>query len=201
MADFLRIFSRLARSHANGPGTRAVLWLSGCPFRCKGCFNKEMQDPHAGRLIPVNELLHWLCSIKDISGLTLSGGEPTEQIPSLLPLLREVKSRTELSILLFSGRTLEQIASLPEGNTLLSLLDVLIDGLYDPERANPPGIWPSSSSQRIHFLTNRYSIADFSNLPFHETIITENGEIMESGIFSLSYTWCGGGDMKVLRYI
>jgi anaerobic ribonucleoside-triphosphate reductase activating protein len=173
---------------ANRPGTRAVIWLSGCPFRCKSCFNKEMQNPHAGRLIPVNELLHWLCSIKGISGLTLSGGEPTEQIPSLIPFLREVRKRTDLSILLFSGRTIEQIASLPEGNTLLSLLDVLIDGPYNPERANPPGTWPSSSNQRIHFLTDRYSVADFSDLPFHEIVITDKGELMESGIFSLFQT-------------
>jgi len=186
MVDSLRIYSKLACSHANGPGVRAVIWFSGCPFKCRSCFNKEMRDPRAGRYISISELLQWLCSIKEISGLTLSGGEPTEQIPSLLLFLAEVKNRTNLSILLFSGRTMEQIISLPGGRTLISLLDVLIDGPYNPERANSVGTWPSSSNQRIHLLTDRYSIADFSDLPFYEVVITEEGEVIESGIFSLS---------------
>ncbi|MFH1562957.1 MAG: 4Fe-4S single cluster domain-containing protein [Nitrospirota bacterium] len=179
--ETLLIHSKLASSRANGPGERAVIWLQGCPFRCAGCFNPELRKPKAGKEIGVNELFEWLSNINGISGLTLSGGEPTEQIPALLPFLKRIREKTTLSVLLFSGRSIEQITSLSGGNKLLSLVDVLIDGRYDPDRANPPGILPSSSNQKIHFLTNRYSMADFSNLPFYEVFISEEGEVIETG--------------------
>lgn len=92
-----------------------------------------------------------------------------------------MRSKTNLSILLFSGRTIDQITSLLGGDKLISLVDVLIDGLYDVKKANPTGTWPSSSNQKIHFLTNHYSITDFSNLPSYEVLITEDGEVIESG--------------------
>lgn len=177
----LRIYSRLAHSSANGPGERAVIWLQGCPFRCRGCFNQELRDTEDGEEIGTEKLFRWFVSIKGISGITLSGGEPTEQIAGLLSLLTEVRSKTNLSILLFSGRTIEQIISLPKGRKLISLVDVLIDGRCDLDKANPYGILPSSSNQKIHLLTDRYQIADFSNLPFYEVLITKEGEVIESG--------------------
>jgi len=40
----LRVHHFLPRSHANGPGVRAVLWAQGCSLACPGCFNA---DTHA----------------------------------------------------------------------------------------------------------------------------------------------------------
>ena len=31
----------------NGEGLRVVLWVSGCPHRCKGCHNPQTWDPKA----------------------------------------------------------------------------------------------------------------------------------------------------------
>jgi anaerobic ribonucleoside-triphosphate reductase activating protein len=138
-------------------------------------------DLKGGRDISVTELFEWIASIRDIEGLTLSGGEPTEQMPALLNLLGEVRCKTGLSIILFSGRTLEKILNLSLGNDLATLIDILIDGRYDNTQKHPPGEWPSSANQKIHFFTPRYSLADFYNLPFFETWITEKGEIIESG--------------------
>ena len=89
--DTLRIHSRLAHSRANGPGERAVIWLQGCPFRCQGCFNQGLRDTEGGKEIDAGELFRWFVSLKSISGITLSGGEPTEQIHGLLSLLTETK--------------------------------------------------------------------------------------------------------------
>ena len=35
---------------ANGLGFRVSLFVTGCKRNCKGCFNKEAQDPNAGKL-------------------------------------------------------------------------------------------------------------------------------------------------------
>ena len=182
----IRIHSKLSHSRANGPGLRTSVWLQGCPFRCANCFNNGLNDTEGETNSKVNELFQWLVSIHDVSGVTLSGGEPTEQIPALITFLTRIKQRTDLSILLFSGRTLEDIIALTGGKRLISFIDVLIDGKYDHKQANPPGIWPSSANQKIHFLTKRYTIKDFTNLPMSEVIIQEDGEVVESGIFGHS---------------
>jgi anaerobic ribonucleoside-triphosphate reductase activating protein len=184
--EVLHIHTIMPHSSANGPGLRAVIWLQGCPFHCAGCFNENMWSPDAGRDVLSKILFKWLCSIKGITGITLSGGEPTEQIPALLPFLKDVRNKTNLSTLIFSGRTLEQILELQGGDTLISLTDVLIDGHYDLEKANPLSVWPPSSNQRIHFLTNRYSETNFSGLPFYEAFINPSGEVVESGILKSS---------------
>ena len=124
-------------------------------------------------------------SQKEIFGISLSGGEPTEQIPALLPFLEKVRSGTGLSILLFSGRYLDQILSLPGGKRLITLLDVLIDGPYIHKLANPPGVWPASKNQHILMLTERYNAEAFSSLPVSEIIVTEKGDIIQSGMMVL----------------
>ena len=32
----------------NGEGLRVVLWVSGCPHKCKGCHNPQTWDPNSG---------------------------------------------------------------------------------------------------------------------------------------------------------
>ncbi len=185
----LKIHSKLKRSMANGPGSRAVIWLQGCPFSCDGCFNKDLRASAAGEAISVVEIVSWLRGISGITGVTISGGEPTEQLPALLRLFKAVRRDTNLSILIFSGRTMVEIRELDGGEDLLSYLDVLIDGRYDESRNNPPGVWPSSSNQRIHLLTDRYSMADFAGIPAGGIIIDSNGEIIESGMYSAKHKY------------
>ncbi|MEW6418558.1 MAG: 4Fe-4S single cluster domain-containing protein [Nitrospirota bacterium] len=180
----LRVHSYLACSYANGPSKRAVIWLQGCSKMCRGCFNPSLKDIKGGNKIAVKDILKWLISLKDIEGISISGGEPTSQMPALLTLLKAVRKKTCLSVLVFSGYTIRKIQSMPGGNELISLTDVLLDGPYDPEQSNPPGVWPSSKNQKMHFLTRRYSISDFSNLPICEVIITQKGEVLQSGLLT-----------------
>ncbi len=81
----------------NGEGLRAVLWLSGCSHRCKGCQNPQTWDANSG--IPFDEsakeeLFRELD--KDyISGLTLTGGDPLfeSNLDGVLDLVTEVNER------------------------------------------------------------------------------------------------------------
>lgn len=130
----------------------------------------------------VDALFQWVHGIEGIEGVSISGGEPTEQMPGLVAFLERIRAETDLSVLLFSGRTMREITGLSQGKRLVSLLDVLIDGHYDPARANPPGIWPSSANQTIHLIGQRYATADFKELPALEIIITGKGEVIQSGL-------------------
>jgi anaerobic ribonucleoside-triphosphate reductase activating protein len=116
-----------------------VIWVQGCPFHCFGCFNPLAREPDGGFEMAVNNLVDWATSLQGVSGLTISGGEPTAQLTALVPFLERIRKETDLSALLFSGRTRSEIIRLPSGAALLSAIDVLIDGPYDSARRNPPG--------------------------------------------------------------
>jgi anaerobic ribonucleoside-triphosphate reductase activating protein len=156
--------------------------MQGCPFDCPGCFNPGLKDFKGGRDAPVEELIEWAVSIEGIEGISISGGEPTEQLQPLNRFLTAIKEKTDLSVLMFSGRTEKDIFKLSGGRELMAAIDILIEGLYSRELSNPPGIWPSSKNQKIRVLSKRYNKDDFFNLPETEIIITEQGEVIESGL-------------------
>ena len=125
----------------------------------------------------------FIAKITEIEGITVSGGEPLNQIEPLIELLSIIRKKTRLSLLLFSGYTLEKIEAIKRGKDLLSCLDVLVDGPYEQNLANPKGLWPSSSNQNIILLTSRYSKTDFHNLPCQDILISPTGDIIETGLF------------------
>jgi len=171
-------------SRSNGPGKRAVIWLQGCSLRCPGCFNPGLQNPEGGLDMETSAMADQLIAHrKDVEGITVSGGEPVEQIEPLIHLLSIIKEKTNLSVLLFSGKTLAQIQVLKNGPELLSLTDVLVDGTYDENLANPQGVWPASTNQRIILLTSRYLESDFEGIPSQEIFIGPTGEIIETGLY------------------
>ena len=67
------------RSVVNGPGERFVLWLQGCPFRCRGCFNPAFLPFAGGRRVLVAEMAERILSVPGVEGVTYSGGEPMAQ--------------------------------------------------------------------------------------------------------------------------
>ncbi len=181
----LRIHGFLDESYANGPGKRAVLWVQGCPLDCPRCWNPALQDPGGGRAVGIESLISRLTALPDIEGLTVSGGEPTEQAAALAMLLETVRQQTDLSVLLFSGRIMARIRSMTGGLRLLAATDVLVDGPYDYRLANAHGDWPASANQNILFLTDRYTIFDFADLPGLEIFIRPDGTIVTTGVLGV----------------
>lgn len=143
-------------STSNGPGRRFVLWVQGCPIRCPGCINPELQPFHKRFLVRVEEMAKLILSTPAIEGVTYTGGEPTTQARALV-FLSEILREHNLTILCYTGYTLDEIVRKndPWINRLLSLTDILIDGPYiQKESANL--LWRGSRNQRVHFLTERY---------------------------------------------
>jgi anaerobic ribonucleoside-triphosphate reductase activating protein len=168
-------------STVNGPGRRAVIWLQGCRFHCPGCFNPETHDLAPRRLVTPEELWEWVKDVTDLEGITISGGEPLLQAAPLADFLRLVRRQSSLSIILYSGYTLRQIQHLPFGAEVLSLLDVLIDGLFERDHLAHDGI-RGSTNQQIHFLTDRYTLADFTPRQRCEFLIQPDGAVVHTGV-------------------
>lgn len=119
---------------ANGPGVRTSVFLSGCSFRCEGCWSLTATNPRVGTPFTqdtVNEVLAD-CSHEAVSGLSVLGGEPFENLDATLPLVRAFRDRfgSRKTIWVWSGYTWENLVSDPEKREVLPYLDVVVDGQF-----------------------------------------------------------------------
>ncbi len=153
----LRIHAFEPLSQASGPGSRAVLWVQGCDQNCPGCYSWEMSDPGAGDLMSLDDLFQGIISMgASIEGISVSGGEPLQQMEPLLALLKRVRQETDLSVVLFTGYTWQAVQAMPEAETLLAHVDVLVAGPYDETQPLNNQL-RSSANQTVHLITERYT--------------------------------------------
>lgn len=163
-----------------------VIWLQGCSLKCPGCFNPETHPPKPHRLMTVDAVFDLIREPSSmIEGITVSGGEPLEQIDPLINLLQRVRNATSLSVVLFSGYELETISKMKKGMDLIKMVDVLIAGPY-LEHLGLSRNLTGSSNQQIHFLTDRYRMKDIARVPAAEMQIDPGGNITITGIARIS---------------
>jgi anaerobic ribonucleoside-triphosphate reductase activating protein len=151
-------------TEAEGPGLRFALWFQGCPLRCPGCCNPEMLTFEGGVRVSVAEVVRQVeeaARDHGVEGITLLGGEPFAHAAGAAGLARALKERG-LSVMIFSGFTLEEIQKVPDpaAAELLALTDILVDGPYVREQPETRRRWIGSANQRIHFLSDRYRADD-----------------------------------------
>lgn len=80
----------------DGPGIRTVIFLSGCPLRCRWCSNPESWDASGGKCFKLSEVLKPVLADKVFyetsrGGVTFSGGEPLGQASFTAELARACK--------------------------------------------------------------------------------------------------------------
>lgn len=148
----LRVHAVLERSLANGPGERFVCWFQGCSIKCPGCFNPETHDRHGGFVSSTRELVDQITAVDGIAGVTISGGEPFDQAEALLELLTEIRNKTPLNTLVYSGFTLEELSLSPAAISCLRQIDWLICGRFERTQRIDQGP-TGSSNQVIHQLS------------------------------------------------
>lgn len=183
----LRLHHFEALSRANGPGLRSVVWFQGCTLNCTDCFNPKTHTPESGDSNTIEQAFAKIAAnIGRIEGITFSGGEPLQQAPALIELIQRVRSETGLSIVLFTGFTWEEVNRLPQAKAILAGVDVLLAGRYQSALRVARGLI-GSSNKTVHFLTPRYTAADFEAIPQAEVIIGAGGELRFSGIEPLHW--------------
>lgn len=153
----MRIAALRERSWNEGPGRRLTIWTQGCSIRCPGCLVPETHDPQGGIETTPEIVFRWiLCEQEGHEGLTVVGGEPLDQPTELLQLLTQVRRRTQLTVIVFTGR--DDPSVVPEWPELAKLIDVVGVGPYVRRRAQRGLL--GSSNQRFVFLTKRYDAID-----------------------------------------
>ena len=136
---------------SNGPGVRVSIFMQGCAFHCKNCFNKETWDFNGGKEFnqeTIDEVLE-LCSQKHIKGLSILGGEPMHpnNIEGTTKLAKAFKEKyPDKNLWVWSGFRFDEDL---KDKDVLNYVDVLVDGTYQEELHNPTLKWKGSSNQRV----------------------------------------------------
>ncbi|MDR1428109.1 MAG: radical SAM protein [Bifidobacteriaceae bacterium] len=141
-----------------GPGRRLGLWTQGCQIHCPGCASIDTWDPFGGAAADTAELAGRLAVIvaEDcLTGLTITGGEPTEQAEALADLVDRLRdsldpSAPALDILMFTGRTAGAAARV--ASALWAAVDVAVCGPYRPDRPSAEPLL-ASANQKLAVLT------------------------------------------------
>lgn len=153
---------------SNGEGVGVSLFVQGCPFQCKNCFNSDTWDFNGGK--------EWTEEIKDkfmklidrpyIKRVSFLGGEclAEQNLDEVLKLIQEIRiSFPEKTIWLYTGYTWNQIMCPivtddlnPERDKILEMrkeivsnVDILVDGEYIDEQRNLSKKWAGSDNQRV----------------------------------------------------
>lgn len=139
----------------NGQGTRCTLFVSGCEHHCRGCYNKSTLNPQSGHLFTQALEDQILLDLKDTRikrrGLSLSGGDPLHpaNIEGIYKLVTRVKKECpDKDIWLWTGYQLNALS--PEQMAIVRLVDVLIDGKFEKEKADLNLVWRGSRNQKIY---------------------------------------------------
>lgn len=109
----------------DGPGTRYVVFLQGCPMRCQYCHNPDTWEPKQGTLTTAEEILDEFEKNRPFyrrGGLTVTGGEPLLQLDFVAELFSKARKRDIHTCLDTSGITYQ-----PESAEYTARLDALLD--------------------------------------------------------------------------
>ncbi|MFQ5354113.1 MAG: 4Fe-4S single cluster domain-containing protein [Thermodesulfobacteriota bacterium] len=183
MKIILNLHALIPSTRVNGPGIRSVVFFQGCARRCTGCFNTATHDFSPNKSMDVNDVLSHLPS--GAEGLTISGGEPFSQPRGLEALLKGARERPELSTVVYTGFTMDEIEANESMSRILPLIDVLIAGPYDYLRPEKTGLARGSANQTFHFLSSRYTIDDFYLPARLEVSIGSDGSVTGTGFAGL----------------
>ena len=135
---------------SNGPGVRVSIFMQGCSFHCKNCFNKETWDFEGGQEFTeetIDKVID-LCNKPEVKGLSILGGEPMHptNIEGTTKLAKAFKEKyPEKNIWAWTGFKYEDI----KDKDVFNYVDVLVDGQYKDELHDPTLKWKGSSNQRV----------------------------------------------------
>lgn len=153
---------------SNGEGIGVSLFVQGCDFHCKNCFNSETWEFSKGQEWNEKTKNQFLKLVEKpfIQRATILGGEPLhpKNVQNVLKIVDEMRvSFPSKNIWIYTGYTWEQIMNpvvtdnldIERDNILnmrkevVSMADVLVDGRYVDELRDVTLHWCGSSNQRV----------------------------------------------------
>lgn len=135
---------------SNGPGIRVSIFLQGCEFHCKNCFNPETHDFDGGKEFTdrMFDKMMEVIGNPRIVGLSILGGEPLHprNIGTTKKIVKRMrKEYPDKTIWIWSGYTFENYISKID---FLEDIDVIVDGQFIEEKKDLKLEYMGSSNQR-----------------------------------------------------
>ena len=136
---------------SNGPGVRVSVFMQGCEFHCKNCFNAETWDFKGGKEFTDEtiEAIINLCKQEHITGLSILGGEPMHpvNIDGTTELAKAFKEECpDKNLWIWTGYLFDKDL---KDKDVLKYVDVIVDGQYVDDLHDPTLKWKGSSNQRV----------------------------------------------------
>ena len=153
----------------NGEGVGVSLFVQGCKFHCKGCFNSETWNFNDGKewTPEIENQFIELASKPYIKRISILGGSPLmeENLNDVYYLIKKIRDKfgDDKKIWLFTGFTWEQIfypAMTDDFNLksywisvlreeVVMMCDVLVDGRFEEDKKDLTLKFRGSSNQRL----------------------------------------------------
>lgn len=140
---------------SNGEGIGVSLFMQGCHFHCKNCFNPETWDFNGGKEWTNEVKSHFLDLISNvhIHRISILGGEPlcNENEEAVFELCKDIKDHyDDKQIWVYTGYTFEAIEkSVSARKEVLNYIDILVDGPFVEGLQDFNLAFRGSSNQRI----------------------------------------------------
>lgn len=129
-------------------GIAVSLWMSGCPHKCKDCFNKESWDRKNGTRLNIDVVNKTIEAMKkeDYSFFSVLGGEPLApyNIKTTLYFLSRVKEELpHIKTMIWTGYKIEDLHTVD-----LTNIDFIMDGAFDSTKPTKKKL-RGSDNQRL----------------------------------------------------
>lgn len=139
---------------SNGEGIGVSLFVQGCRFRCKNCFNSETWDFNGGKewTKEIENKFFELVDRPYIKRVSILGGEPLdkENAECIFNLIKELKFRfPNKNIWLYTGFEFENAINNSLRKRIIELCDILVDGRYIDELKDLTLEFRGSSNQNV----------------------------------------------------
>lgn len=134
---------------SNGRGIGVALFVQGCHFHCKNCFNQTTWNFQEGKpwTREIENRFFYLVSRPYIERVSFLGGEPLadENYDTIVKLAKSIDNKKKWC---YTGYTLEELKTNGK-EEILKYIDVLVDGRYVDELRDLNLEFRGSSNQRI----------------------------------------------------
>lgn len=166
MGDSMRYAKIDELEYVNGNGVGVSLYVQGCHFHCKNCFNQETWDFNGGNEWDVEVKNHIIELLKRpyITRLSILGGEPLEgiNVRVLYNFIKEIKQLyPNKKIWLYTGfkyenllinslnKLLDSTQTDEYRQSIIKLCDVLVDGQFEEDKKDLTLKFRGSKNQRV----------------------------------------------------
>lgn len=139
---------------SNGENLGVSLFVQGCRFQCKNCFNKETWDFNSGKewTEEIENKFFELVDRPYIKRISILGGEPlaNENVSDVFNLIKKLKVKfLDKNIWIYTGFKFENILNNQLRRNVIEMCDVVVDGRYIDELKDLTLKFRGSSNQRL----------------------------------------------------